>query len=61
MAKKKMTFESAMEELQAIYDELEQGAVGLDELEKKMKRVKVLSDYCSRKLRDIETVLDGEA
>ncbi len=57
MAKKKITFESAMEELQAIYDELDQGAVGLDELETKMKRVKVLSNFCQRKLRDIEAII----
>lgn len=57
MAKKKITFESAMEELQAIYDELDQGVVGLDELETKMKRVKVLSNFCQRKLRDIEAII----
>ena len=60
MAKKKLTFESAMDELQIIYDELEQGAVGLDELEQKMKRVKTLADYCSKKLRAIESVLDDD-
>ena len=52
-----MTFESAMEELQTIYDELDGGAVGLDDLAKKMKRVKELTAYCKRKLRDIEAVL----
>ena len=57
MAKKKITFERAMEELQSIYDELDQGAVGLDELETKMKRVKVLSNFCQRKLRDIEAII----
>ncbi len=57
MARKKLTFESAMEELQTIYDELEQGAVGLDELEQKMKRVKELTHFCKEKLRNIENVL----
>ena len=59
MAKRKITFESAMEELQSIYDELEQGVIGLDELEAKMKRVKVLSDFCQRKLRDIEAIIQA--
>ncbi len=60
MAKKKITFEKAMEELQLIYEALEQGAVGLDELETKMKRVKVLSEFCQRKLRDIEAVISKD-
>ena len=59
MARKKMTFESAMEELQLIYDELDSGAVGLDALAQKMKRVKELTSYCKEKLRDIETVLNS--
>ncbi len=61
MAKKKMTFESAMEELQMIYDELDSGTIGLDALAQKMKRVKVLTDYCKEKLRDIETVLSSDS
>jgi len=61
MAKRKMTFESAMEELQVIYDELDSGAIGLDELAQKMKRVKELTDYCKKKLRDIETVLSSDS
>jgi len=60
MARKKMTFESAMEELQLIYDELDSGAVGLDALAQKMKRVKELTSYCKKKLRDIETVLNSD-
>jgi len=60
MARKKMTFESAMEELQLIYDELDSGAVGLDALAQKMKRVKELTSYCKEKLRDIETVLNSD-
>ncbi len=58
MGKRKMTFEAAMEELQEIYDELDSGAVGLDALAKKMERVKVLTAYCKKKLRDIEAVLE---
>ncbi len=57
MARKKLTFEDAMDELRTIYEELEEGNVGLDDLEKLMKRVKELTDFCKRKLRDVEALL----
>lgn len=55
--KKELTYESAMAELQKIYDDLEQGAIGVEELEAKMKRVKELSSFCQKKLRNIEQII----
>lgn len=55
MAKKELTYESAMAELQKIVQELQEQAVNMDELSSKVKRSAELLTYCREKLRKTES------
>ncbi len=55
MAKKQLTYESAMAELQQIVQELQEQAVNMDELSDKVKRSAELLVFCREKLRKTES------
>lgn len=54
MAKKELTYEAALKELQNIVDDLQGELTDLDDLEKKTKRAAFLIDWCRDKLRATE-------
>lgn len=54
MAKKQLTYEAAMTELQQIVQELQEQAINIDELTEKVKRSAELLSYCREKLRTVE-------
>lgn len=55
MAKKKeLNYESAMQELQGIVNQLQEETVGVDELSEKVKRAGELVKFCQEKLRQTE-------
>ncbi|OYT15710.1 MAG: exodeoxyribonuclease VII small subunit [Bacteroidetes bacterium 4572_77] len=51
---KKITYESALNELQNIVAEIEGEEIGIDELSKKVKRAAELLKTCQQKLRQTE-------
>ena len=51
---KKMTYDSAYQELNHILTNLQSEDTGLDDLSKKLKRAVELSDFCKKQLRCIE-------
>jgi len=58
MAKEKnsesLSFEQAYERLEAIVQQLDQGNLALDELEKKFEEGMRLAAYCSQRLEQVE-------
>lgn len=58
MSSKKLTYESAIQELQEIIEALEEGTTSIDELSEKAKRASELIAYCRTKLRKTEQDLD---
>lgn len=56
---KKMSYESAMEELQAIVQALQENAIGMDELPEKLRRAAELIHYCRERLRNAESQIQG--
>ena len=61
--KKDMSYEQALEELQAIVEEIENGETGIDELAAKIKRASELLNFCKTKLvsteKDVEKILES--
>jgi len=61
--KKDMSYEQALEELQAIVEEIENGETGIDELAAKIKRASELLKFCKTKLvsteKDVEEILES--
>lgn len=55
----KLTYDQAMEELQAIVRELQEQAVNMDDLSDKVKRAADLLTYCREKLRSTEKETEG--
>ena len=51
----KLNYERAYNELLEIVQEIEQNQVGIDELNKKLKRAAELIKFCKNKLRDTES------
>lgn len=51
----KLNYERAYNELLEIVQEIEQNQVGIDELNKKLKRAAELIKLCKNKLRDTES------
>ncbi len=51
---KKMTYDSAYQELNQILEALQTEDNGLDNLSKKLKRAVELSEFCKNQLRSIE-------
>jgi exodeoxyribonuclease VII small subunit len=54
---KKQHYESALEELQQIIQDLQEGNTSMDELADKSKRAKELIRFCKEKLRNTEEVV----
>ena len=48
------TFQEAFDSLRELVDEIEQDQISLDQLTEKVEQAKMLSDFCSKKLRGIE-------
>ncbi|MFZ9981271.1 MAG: exodeoxyribonuclease VII small subunit [Cyclobacteriaceae bacterium] len=48
------TFQEAFDSLRKLVDEIEQDQISLDQLTEKVEQAKMLSDFCSKKLRGIE-------
>jgi exodeoxyribonuclease VII small subunit len=55
---KKMTYDTAFAELNAILTSLQTEDTGLDNLSEKLKKAKELSEFCKTKLRSIETDIE---
>lgn len=51
------TYEEAMEELESIKLDMENGSLGVDQLLPAVKRVEALVMFCKQKLRDTELAL----
>ncbi len=58
MARKKLTYESAYDELQEILANVQSDEVALDTLATQLKRAKELIAFCKEKLRAVEDDLD---
>lgn len=54
-----MTYESALEELQGITQNLQEGKIGIDELAAQLQRAAELIRFCREKLRNVEKDIDG--
>lgn len=51
MAKKKMTYKEAMDELEVLTNKIETGEPAIDELAEDLKRIAYLVNLCKDKLR----------
>jgi len=54
MAKEKLTYENALQELEEIVAKMQQQTVSIDELEAQSKRAAELVAFCQNKLRNVE-------
>lgn len=54
-----MTYESALEELQGITQNLQEGKIGIDELAAQLQRAAELIRFCREKLRNVEKDIEG--
>ena len=54
MSKKKLSYDSALSELQNIVAEIEGEEISIDELSKKVKRAAELLKFCQEKLHQTE-------
>ncbi len=57
--KTKLTYESALLELQGIVTQLQEEAVGMDDLSEKVSRAAELLAFCREKLRETEEKVEG--
>lgn len=57
--KKTLTYQAAQEELQIILAELQEEAVSVDDLSKKVQRAAELIAFCQNKLRDTEAEINA--
>lgn len=59
----RITYDNAQKELQEILALIESQSIGIEELNKKLKRANELITFCKKKLRDteksIESVIDA--
>lgn len=53
------TYESALEELQQITLNLQEGKIGIDELAVQLQRAAELIRFCREKLRSVEKDIEG--
>lgn len=58
MAAKKFSYDDSLKELEVILEELNQGKIGIDKLQDKVKRAKELLEKCRSKLRTTEQEID---
>ncbi len=57
--KSKLTYESALQELQGIVNQLQEEAVSMDDLSEKVSRAAELLVFCREKLRETEGKVEG--
>ncbi len=57
--KSKLTYESALQELQGIVSSLQDEAVSMDDLSEKVNRAAELLKFCREKLRETEGQVQG--
>ena len=57
MAKKIKSYENAMQELEQIVSNLQEGSTTIDQLGVQVKRAAELMAYCKTKLRDTEATI----
>jgi exodeoxyribonuclease VII small subunit len=53
------TYKSALEELQQITQNLQEGKIGIDELAVQLQRAAELIRFCREKLRSVEKDIEG--
>ncbi|HBM17356.1 MAG TPA: exodeoxyribonuclease VII small subunit [Lentisphaeria bacterium] len=58
MAEKEMSFEKALERLEAIVNTMENKKLPLDDMIKNYEEGKKLTDFCSKKLTDFEKKIE---
>ena len=56
--KKNETYQSALEELQNLGDQLQSNEIAIDELSERVERAQTLIAFCREKLRSTETTID---
>ena len=63
MAKEKLTYSEAVQELEGIIEEIESGRADVDVLTEKVKRAAMLIGFCKEKLKgtevEVKKVLEG--
>jgi len=59
MAKKELSFNEAMKEIEAILRNIESGNLDIDRLSKEVKRASDLIRMCQKKLRATEEEING--
>jgi len=55
---KKLTYNSAIEEIEQIIAKIENDEYSIDDLAERVKRISVLINYCKEKLHNTEEELD---
>ncbi|HFC00750.1 MAG TPA: exodeoxyribonuclease VII small subunit [Phaeodactylibacter sp.] len=58
MTKQTMTYESALEELQQVVEDLRNEMISIDQITTKVARAKELIELCKNKLRKVESELE---
>ena len=58
MAKSTFSYEKSYEELQTIIESISDGTIGIDKLQEKVKRARVLIKSCQDKLRATEKEIE---
>ncbi len=58
MAKKKLTYSQAIEEIEDIIAQIENNEIGIDELPQNVSRVAELLKFCKAQLRETEEEVD---
>jgi len=59
MAKEKLSYQKALDEIQDIILQIENNDVSVDELTKKIKRVSFLINFCKKSLHDTESEINN--
>jgi exodeoxyribonuclease VII small subunit len=54
-----LTYEKALQELQGITQDLQEGKIGIDALAAQLQRAAELIRFCREKLRSVETEIGG--
>ncbi len=54
MPEQNLTYETALQELKQIVNEIEQGNVSVEKLSQKIKKARELFEFCLRRLASIE-------
>lgn len=58
MAPKKLTYQDAMLQLQALCDQLKADSIPLEALPEEIRKARALITYCQEMLRSVESELD---